>query len=114
MESLILLDARPCAGETDEQIVMGAWEFERINNRYTHHLNVLKRRPSGSLRSEALAIALQRWAAVEHEAWLNAVTKDPLLPQQILPSGYLGKRAWQRRKEVLQQAARQIDSFSKT
>jgi DNA-binding transcriptional regulator PaaX len=72
---------------------------------------VLKQRPSGSLRSEAAASALHRWAAAEHEAWLNAVTKDPLLPQQILPSGYLGKRAWQRRKEVLQQAGQQIGSF---
>jgi phenylacetic acid degradation operon negative regulatory protein len=111
VESLILLDARPCAGETDEQIVAGAWVFERTNNRYTHHLKVLKQRPSGSLRSEAAASALQRWAAAEHEAWLNAVTKDPLLPDRILPSGYLGKRAWQRRKEVLQHAGQQIGSF---
>jgi phenylacetic acid degradation operon negative regulatory protein len=113
VESLILLDARPCAGESDEQIVAGAWDFERINNRYAHHLKVLKQRPTGSIRSEAAAGGLQRWAAIEHEAWLNAVTKDPLLPEQILPSGYLGKRAWQRRKEVLHQAGQQIGLFSK-
>jgi phenylacetic acid degradation operon negative regulatory protein len=111
VELLILLEARPCAGETDEQIVAGAWDFERINNQYARHLKVLKQRPSGSVRSEAAASALQRWAAAEHQAWLNAVTKDPLLPEQILPSDYLGKRAWQRRKEVLQQAGQQIGSF---
>ena len=111
VESLILLDARPCAGESNEQIVAGAWDFERINNRYTYYLSVLKQRPNGSLRNEAAASALQRWAAAEYEAWLNAVTKDPLLPQQILPSSYLGKRAWQRRKEVLHQAGQQIGSF---
>ena len=113
VESLILLDARPCAGETNEQIVAGAWDFERINNRYTDHLKVLKQRPAGSLRSEAAARTLQRWAASEHEAWLHAVTNDPLLPNQILPSDYLGKCAWQRRKEVLQQAGQQIGFFSK-
>ena len=91
----------------------GAWDFERINNRYTHHLQVLKQRPTGPLGSEAAASALQRWAAVEHEAWFDAVTKDLLLPEQLLPAGYLGKRAWQRRKEVLQQAGRQIGFFSK-
>ena len=111
VESLILLEARPCAGETDEQIVTGAWDFERINNQYARHLKVLKQRPSGSVRGEAAASALQRWAAAEHQAWLNAVTKDPLLPEQILPPDYLGKRAWQRRKEVLQQAGQQIGSF---
>ena len=111
VESLILLEARPCAGETDEQIVAGAWDFERINNHYTRHLKVLKQRPSGSLGSEAAASMLQRWAAAEHEAWLNAVAKDPLLPEQILPSDYLGQRAWQRRKEVLQEAGQQIGTF---
>jgi phenylacetic acid degradation operon negative regulatory protein len=113
VESLILLDARPCGGETNEQIVAAAWDFERINNRYTHYLKVLKQRPAGSIRNDTAASVLQRWAVIEHEAWLNAVTKDPLLPDPILPTGYLGKRAWQRRKEVLQQAGRQISYFPK-
>ena len=111
VESLILLEARPCAGEADDQIVAGAWDFGRINRRYSEHLNVLKRRPTGLLRSEAAASALQRWAAAEHEAWLNAVMRDPLLPERLLPSDYLGKRAWQRRKEILQEAGRHLRSF---
>jgi phenylacetic acid degradation operon negative regulatory protein len=111
VESLILLEAQPCAGETDEQIVAGAWDFERINNRYAYHLRVLKQRPTASLRSEAAASALQRWATAEHQAWLSAITKDPLLPEQILPSGYLGTQAWRRRKEVLQQAGQHLESF---
>ena len=111
VESLILLEARPCAGEADDQIVTGAWDFGRINNRYSEHLNVLKRRPARLLRNEAAATALRLWAAAEHEAWLNAVTRDPLLPERLLPSDYLGKRAWQRRKEVLQEAGRHLRSF---
>jgi hypothetical protein len=35
-----------------------------------------------------------RWAAAEREAWLEAVTNDPLLPGRILPSDYLGQQAW--------------------
>ena len=31
VESLVLLEARPCAGETDEEIVAGAWDFDAIN-----------------------------------------------------------------------------------
>jgi phenylacetic acid degradation operon negative regulatory protein len=111
VESLILLEARPCAGESDEQIVAGAWDFERINKGYTHHLKVLKQRPTRLLRTEAAAKSLQHWAAAEHEAWLNAVRHDPLLPELILPSDYLGKHAWQRRKEVLHEARRQLVSF---
>jgi hypothetical protein len=43
-----------------------------------------------------------RRQAAEREAWLEAVTNDPLLPGRILPSDYLGQQAWRRRVEVLQ------------
>jgi hypothetical protein len=50
-------------------------------------------------------------AAVEHEARLEAVTNDPLLPGRILPSDYLGQPAWRRRVEVLRDASRQLRTF---
>lgn len=111
VESLLLLEARPCAGESNTDIVTGAWDFEHINCCYARHLKVLKERPTGTLRDGATAKALLRWAAVEREAWLEAVTSDPLLPERILPSGYLGKRAWRRRVEVLREAGRQLRTF---
>ena len=111
VESLILLEARPCAGESNEEIVMGAWDFERINRHYGQHLKVLNERPNGALQSKAAAKAFQHWAAAEREAWLNAVTNDPLLPERILPPDYLGQRAWKRRKEVLRDAGQQLRTF---
>jgi phenylacetic acid degradation operon negative regulatory protein len=111
VESLILLEARPCAGESDEQIVSGAWDFERLSALYAQHLKVLDQRPNAAIRSRAAAKALQYWATAERRAWLNAVTKDPLLPERILPSGYLGQRAWRCRKKVLQEAARALQTF---
>jgi phenylacetic acid degradation operon negative regulatory protein len=111
VESLILLEARPCAGETDGDIVAGAWDFERINRRYTRHLKILGERPDGALKNEAAARELLRWAAAEREAWLDAITNDPLLPERILPTDYLGKRAWRRRIEVLREAGRQLRTF---
>jgi len=55
---------------------------------------VLAERPGGALRNAAAAKALLRWAAAEREAWLEAVTNDPLLPGRMLPSDYLGQPAW--------------------
>lgn len=49
VESLLLLEARPCAGESDAEIVAGAWDFERINRRYARHLKILGERPGGAL-----------------------------------------------------------------
>jgi len=111
VESLLLLEARPCAGESDAEIVTGAWDFGRINYRYGQHLRVLEERPEGPLRSEAAASAVLRWAAAEREAWLNAVRIDPLLPRRILPSGYQGQRAWRQRVKVLREAGRQLSTF---
>ena len=111
LESLLLLEARPCAGESDAEIVAGAWDFERINRRYARHLKVLAERPGGALRNDAAVKALLRWAAAEREAWLDAVTNDPLLPGRILPSDYLGQPAWRRRVEVLRDASRQLRTF---
>jgi len=71
----------------------------------------LEERPVGGLRSERAAKGLLRWAGIEREAWLAAVTQDPLLPARVLPSDYLGQHAWRRRVEVLRAAARQLRTF---
>jgi len=112
--SLLLLDAHPCAGESDAEIVTGAWNFDGINRRYARLLGILAERPTGVIRNETSAQAMLRWAATEREAWLDAVTKDPLLPERILPADYLGQRAWQRRAEVLRDAGRQVQAFGGT
>lgn len=111
VKSLILLDAVPRAGESDSQIVAGAWDFEQINQRYSRHMDVLEQRPRASLQDRAAAKALQRWAGAERQEWLEAVSSDPLLPERLLPQGYLGRRAWQRRSEVLADAGRQLATF---
>ena len=111
VESLLLLEARPCAGESDAEIVAGAWDFDRINRRYARHLKVLDGRPDGALRNDRAANSLSRWAAAERAAWLEAVTNDPLLPSRILPADYLGQPAWRRRVEVLRDASRQLRTF---
>jgi phenylacetic acid degradation operon negative regulatory protein len=111
VESLLLLEARPCAGETDSEIVAGAWDFGRINRRYLWHASVLARRPAGDLRTEAAARALLHWAATERKAWHNAVMGDPLLPRKLLPPDYQGERVWRRRIETLRQARQQLRTF---
>ena len=72
---------------------------------------MLEERPRGVPRNDATAKALLRWATMEREGWLDAVTNDPLLPGRILPSDYLGQRAWRRRVEVLRDAGRQLHTF---
>ena len=91
------MEARPCGGESDGQIVEGAWDFPAINHRYAKYLEVLEQRPGQPMRAVAEAKALRQWAGREREAWLHAVTRDPLLPAPLLPPDYAGRDAWRAR-----------------
>jgi len=116
VEILILMKARPCAGESDQEIVAGAWDFKRINRGYSRYLRVLSQEPTigRGRRRDAATKVLLSWATREREAWLNAVRNDPLLPAKILPTNYLGRRAWQRRMEVLRDAGQQLRSLTRS
>ena len=111
VESLLLLEARPCAGESDAQLVAGAWNFASINRRYAKHQEIMSRRPRGWVNSEAAAKAFHRWLREEREAWMAAVCHDPLLPSSLLPDGYAGRQAWRSRLAVMQEAGQQIRVF---
>ena len=104
VSSLLLLQGRPCGGESDSQIVSGAWDFKRINNRYQQHLKILAERPEVPLRTETAAAKMRDWAAVERKAWLRAVSTDPLLPEQLIPSSYLGKECFRQRMQAFSKA----------
>jgi hypothetical protein len=95
VESLILFEARPCAGETDAEIVAGAWDFTEINRRYAVHKQVLARRPKGHLGSKAAAARFQYWLRDERPA----------------PSEYAGINAWRNRIKVMSEAGKQMRTF---
>ena len=112
VESLLLLEAKPCAGESDAEIVAGAWDFERINACYDRCLKILSQLPMKALDSKTEARSLLNWATAERQAWNAAMINDPLLPEKLLPTGYLGRKVWQRRVEVLRKAGKQLNTFS--
>jgi hypothetical protein len=73
---LIALEARPCAGESDAEIVAGAWDIERINRRYVRHLKILDKRPGGALQNDATALLRQAAAeAKRHDSSLASPSK---------------------------------------
>ncbi len=109
--SLMLLEGRACAGESDADLVAAAWDFGRINAGYRRYLEVLDQCPAGPLVDHAAAKALRRWANLERAGWLQAVSVDPLLPQALLPADYQGAAAWARRQQTLAKAARQSQEF---
>ena len=111
VESLILLEARPCAGESDAEIVAGAWDFVEINEHYAKHREVLARRPRRRLDTEVTAKAFYRWLSEEREACMAAMWRDPLLPESLLPRGYAGRHAWRNRLAAMTEAGEQMRAF---
>jgi DNA-binding transcriptional regulator PaaX len=109
--SLILLEARPCAGESNAELVAGAWDFVEINGLYERHQVILDRRPHGILESEFSVTAFAAWLRDEREAWQAAMRCDPLLPEVLLPPDYRGCQAWRARLEAMREAAQQMRDF---
>jgi len=95
--TLTMMEARPCGGESDGDLVAGAWDFERINRYYDNYLAILR-----SLSTVSGARARHSWLQVEWKAWCRAVQSDPLLPEALLPRFYRGREAWERRRERMQ------------
>ena len=109
--SLIWFEGRPCAGETDAEIVAGAWDFADINRRYVIYQQVLDRLPRHRLETKTAAMRFCRWLGEEREAWLDAMSHDPLLPKCLLPSPYFGCQAWRKRLEVMAEAGERMRKF---
>ena len=114
VESLILLEARPCAGESDAEIVMGAWNFDAINAAYDRHAAVLDALPRQPCRDDAAALRLQLWLREERLAWLEVTSLDPFLPERLHPPGYRGMKGWPYRMRIMAEAGRQMRSFKTT
>jgi phenylacetic acid degradation operon negative regulatory protein len=97
-DAFLVIEGRPAAGESDQEIVQAAWDFPRINHRYERHRDFLRHDPPTDGR-------LVEWARREIAGWRAAVALDPLLPRPLLPSGYLGIEVWQRRQKILARLA---------
>lgn len=111
VKSLILMEGRPCSGESDGDIVTAAWNFPRINQGYARDLKILEEYSARSLDKEGGRMFL-RWAEAERRSWLAAVSADPLLPMPLLPRGYLGQEVWQRRVDVLKEVGARLRTWS--
>jgi phenylacetic acid degradation operon negative regulatory protein len=114
VESMIFLDARPSAGETDAEIVAGAWDYVELNRRYTQYRKVLRQHPRRHLNNPVNAKTLYHWLRAERHAWLNVMDCDPLLPASLLPPDYAGRAVWRERLAIMAEAGRQMRSFSMT
>lgn len=93
-------------------MVETAWDFERINDLYREALTVTEE--FESVAKSGQRAELDRWTIEERETWRVALRADPLLPAELLPKAYAGRKAWRLRKTILAKAARISGCFQPT
>lgn len=95
-----LLESRTVLHLDQQEIVMNAWDFKRLNELQFRYLEVfgenlsLLDRPS-HLEEDLMALLYQ-----ESEAYIQTMRLDPLLPAPLLPDDYLGRKVWQLRNQL--------------
>lgn len=87
----VLFEASPVLGQSPRQIAAQAWDFEGLARHHQAYLDEAARQPAHIARTLQPAAAL---AAARRELfdYLAAMESDPLLPAELLPDNYAGRR----------------------
>ena len=96
LASLSLMECRQLPGESNAEVVKSAWDYSKINANYDAYIRHLSQCRANRIPGKA-----DRFIAEEKQLWETALKHDPLLPKQLSPKGYLGRRAWRLRKRKL-------------
>ena len=101
-EAQTLLDMRP------DQIVRKAWAFDRLAEEQRWYCSYAREKNRKVIAGSFSGKELQALACEEMSAYLTAMTKDPLLPAEIHPSGYLGRTAWDVHRDLIREIAHRL------
>ena len=103
-ETMMVMEASCALGFSNAAIVVGAWDFTKINKGYQEYLSLADKAPPLKRKADSAEAAWVHWLRQERAGWLDAVSADPLLPEGLLPKGYLGQQAAAARQAVLARA----------
>jgi phenylacetic acid degradation operon negative regulatory protein len=87
----ILFEASPLLGPSPRQVAAQAWDFGALAKRHTAYLTACAKQsaPSPKISSPATALVAARRELFDY---LAAMETDPLLPAELLPDDYAGRR----------------------
>jgi phenylacetic acid degradation operon negative regulatory protein len=103
-----IIQGRPKAPVVDVDRVRSSWDFDSINANYKAVVDLARRGLEFATAQEPPARGFRQWLANERAAWFGALSWDPLLPEVLLPAGYLGKEAARLRDIAYRELANKI------
>lgn len=95
-----LLESRTVLHLDQQEMVLNAWDVERLHDLQARYLHVFEQnleklnRPTHS-EKDLIELLYQ-----ESEAYMQAMRFDPLLPNALHPKDYLGKQVWNLRNRL--------------
>jgi phenylacetic acid degradation operon negative regulatory protein len=111
-ESVTIFEGRPVAHVLDADLVRSSWDFEVINGNYSKVLDLAKRGHELASAERNPPREFRQWLSSERAAWVEALSWDPLLPEILLPPGYLGKEAAHLRESAYRELAKKVNQKS--
>jgi len=103
-KQVLIFELNPLGQEKAQDFVAAAWNFGKINSAYEEYLAMTKK--DGAL--ELTKANTGDWLISESKLWRQAFQIDPFLPNPLLPDKYLGKQAWNQRKQVYAHIAQNL------
>lgn len=99
-ENFVLMESKALAGGSDAAIVLGAWDFPKINAGYNRYMEFVHSHTPAAIGSSD-AVRLGGLIREERAAYASAQQPDPFLPRRLWPPGYLGLQAFRARTQFL-------------
>jgi len=104
--SLTFMEGIPVAGETPDDLVASAWDFQTIRKAWDELLAHLNSAADPSLVQDRKHLAA--WITEERRLIQHCCRIDPLLPSVLLPKDYSGRKVWKLRGKILAKLAARI------
>ena len=105
-----LFEAKTVLGHGNQSVVQEAWNFGRINSIQSCYIesanqNLLLLDDAGFSDSE-----LMQLLRIENQAFAQALSIDPLLPEELHPKAYCGKRVFELHQKLTQRISEHLCS----
>lgn len=101
-EAQTLLDMDPVI------VVSKAWDFHRLYQAHQWYCDCYGKKLSGVVAGRVRTSSLVELAREELSAYVTVMQDDPLLPQELLPLGYLGQKVYALHQEISGEIAKRI------
>ncbi|MDF7822871.1 PaaX family transcriptional regulator C-terminal domain-containing protein [Pontiellaceae bacterium B12227] len=96
-----LFEAKTVLGHGNQSVVSEAWNFDRINEIQQVYIDSANENLSLLQRADPPVSELVKLLRMENQAYAQAMSIDPLLPEELHPDHYAGPRVFELRRELI-------------